>query len=101
MNNNLTTILLTATGPVGSALTTAVTDKAIVDRTAFALGLGKVDFTVNNRVDDGTTTRYNVRTESGQDFNSFVGGSISATARTVSEAICTKKSEVARNPLLR
>ncbi|TXH59829.1 MAG: hypothetical protein E6Q93_08015 [Burkholderiaceae bacterium] len=79
----------------------AVTDEAIVERTAFALGLAKGDFTVSNRVDDGTTTRYSVRTKTGQDFNCFVGGSISVTGRTVSEAICTKKGEVARNPLLR
>ncbi len=106
MNSSTTTLLLTATLAVGSAFTTgcasiAVTDEAIVERTAFALGLAKGDFTVSNRVDDGTTTRYSVRTKTGQDFNCFVGGSISVTGRTVSEAICTKKGEVARNPLLR
>ena len=106
MKSDLSMLLLTAALAVGSAFTTgcasiAVTDEAIVDRTAFALGLGKGDFTVSNRVDDGTTTRYSVKTKSGQDFNCFVGGSISVTGRTVSEAICTKKGEVARNPLLR
>lgn len=79
----------------------AVTDDAIVERTAFALGLGKGDFTINNRVDDGTTARYGVRTKSGQEFNCFVGGSIGLLGRAVSEAVCTKKGEVARNPLLR
>lgn len=106
MNTHITTLALTAIVALGSALATgcasiAVTDEAIVDRTAFALGLAKGDFTVSNRVDDGTTTRYSVRTKTGQDFNCFVGGSISVTGRTVSEAICTKKGEVARNPLLR
>ncbi len=106
MNIDLTRMLLTATLAIGSAFTAgcasfAVTDEAIADRTAFALGLGKGDFTVSNRVDDGTTTRYSVRTRSGQDFNCFVGGSISVTGRSVSEAICTRKGEVARNPLLR
>jgi hypothetical protein len=79
----------------------AVTDDAIVDRTAFALGLDKGDFTISNRVNDGTTTRYAVKAKSGQEFNCFVGGSISVLGRMVSEAICTKKGEVAKNPLLR
>lgn len=79
----------------------AVTDEALVDRTAFALGLAKGDFTISNRTNEGTTTRYAVRTKSGQDFNCFVGGSIGVLGRTVSEAICTKKGETMRNPLLR
>ena len=78
-----------------------MTDEAIVDRTAFALGLDKAAFTISGRVDEGTTTRYAVRTRSGQDYNCFVGGSFSVLGRSVSEAICTKKGEVARNPLLR
>lgn len=79
----------------------AVTDDAIAERTAFALGLAKSDFTISNRVDDGTTARYSVRTKTGQDYNCFVGGSIGLLGRAVSEAVCTKKGEVARNPLLR
>lgn len=79
----------------------AVTDDALVDRTAFALGLAKGDFTISNRTNEGTTTRYAVRTKSGQDFNCFVGGSIGVLGRTVSEAICTKKGETMRNPLKR
>lgn len=79
----------------------AVTDDAIVDRTAFALGLKKGDFTISNRNDEGTTTRYAVRTKAGQDYNCFVGGSFSVVGRSVSEAICTKKGETMRNPLLR
>lgn len=79
----------------------AVTDQALVDRTAFALGLEKSDFTISNRTDEGTTTRYAVRTKAGQEFHCFVGGSLSVLGRVVSEAVCTKKGEVARNPLLR
>lgn len=79
----------------------AVSDEAIVDRTAFALGLGKSDFTISNRTDEGTTTRYSVRTKAGQDYNCFVGGSISVLGRSVSEAVCSKKGEPPRNPLLR
>jgi hypothetical protein len=79
----------------------AVTNQAIEDRTAFALGLAKTDFTVSQRVDEGTTTRYAVRTKTGQEFNCFVGGSFSVLGRSVSEAICTKKGETMKNPLLR
>lgn len=79
----------------------AVTDDALVERTAFALGLEKSGFTIENRVNDGVTTRYRVRTKRGDEFNCFVGGSISVIGRSVSEAICTKKGEVAKNPLLR
>lgn len=79
----------------------AVTDEAIVDRTAFALGLNKTDFTVSQRVNEGTSTRYAVRTRTGQEFNCFVGGSINVLGRSVSEAVCTKKGEPMKNPLLR
>lgn len=79
----------------------AVTDQAIVDRTAFALGLDKSAFTISNRVDEGTTTRYAVKTKAGQDYNCFVGGSFSVVGRSVSEAVCTRKGEPAKNPLLR
>lgn len=79
----------------------AVSNDALVDRTAFALGLAKSDFTISQRVDEGTTTRYQVRTKTGQEFNCFVGGSISVIGPSVSEAICARKGETARNPLLR
>lgn len=106
MNIDATKFLLTAALAVGSTITTgcasiAVTDEAIVERTAFALGISRGDFTVSNRVDDGTTTRYSVRTKTGQDFNCFVGGSLGLLGRAVSEAVCSKKGEAARNPLLR
>lgn len=94
-------LLLCAAAAAGGCASVAVTDDAIVDRTAFALGIGKADFTVSNRTDEGTTTRYSVRTKSGQEFNCFVGGSFSVVGRSVSEAICTKKGEAMRNPLLR
>ncbi|MEQ1515350.1 MAG: hypothetical protein ABL931_02535 [Usitatibacteraceae bacterium] len=79
----------------------AVTNDAIVERTAFALGMDKGSFTIENRVDDGVTTRYGVRTSRGEEFNCFVGGSINVLGRSVSEAICAKKGDVVKNPLLR
>ncbi len=102
MNRTASTALLAiAAAAATGCASIAVTDEALVERTAFALGLSKGDFTISNRVDDGTTTRYSVKAKSGQEFNCFVGGSIGVLGRVVSEAICTKKGEVARNPLLR
>ncbi|WP_374401720.1 hypothetical protein [Niveibacterium sp.] len=59
MNRNINSLLLTVMLAVGAASTTgcasiAVSDDAIVERTAFALGAGRGDFTVSTRVDDGT-----------------------------------------------
>lgn len=102
MNRTASTALIAiAAAAATGCASIAVTDEALVERTAFALGLSKGDFTISNRVDDGTTTRYSVKAKSGQEFNCFVGGSIGVLGRVVSEAICTKKGEVARNPLLR
>jgi hypothetical protein len=79
----------------------AVTEQALVDRTAHALGLEKSEFSISQRSDEGTTTRYQVRTKSGQEYGCFVGGSISVLGRSVSDAICTPKGEPPRNRLVR
>ncbi len=97
----LSFVAAVATVTLSGCASIAVTDDALVERTAFALGLEKGGFTIENRVNDGVTTRYRVRTKRGDEFNCFVGGSISVIGRSVSEAICTKKGEVAKNPLLR
>jgi hypothetical protein len=101
MNLIRSSVLVLAAALVAGCASIAVTAAPTPDRTAFALGLAKGDFTISNRTDEGTTTRYAVRTKAGQDFNCFVGGSISVLGRSVSEAICTKKGETMRNPLLR
>jgi len=103
MKNSIVQIaVLAALISVGAGCASvAVTDDAIIDRTAFALGLDKGGFAIQNRVDDGTTTRYSVKAKSGQEFNCFVGGTFSVMGRMVSEAVCTKKGEIAKNPLLR
>lgn len=68
----------------------AVSDDALVQRTGFALGLEPVQFTISNRMDEGTTTRYQVKTTAGRQYNCFVGGSVSVLGKSVSEAICTE-----------
>jgi len=106
MKSDLSRLILGTMLAIGALFTAgcasiAVTDDAIVDRTAFALGLSKGDFTVSNRVNEGATTRYNVRTKSGQEYSCFIGGSIGLLGRAVSEPVCSKKGDPARNPLLR
>jgi hypothetical protein len=93
-------IVLAALAAVGCA-STGVGDDVIADRAAFALGVNKGDITVSNRTDDGVTTRFAVRTKSGQDYNCSVGSSFTITGRFVSDALCNKKGEAAKNPLLR
>ncbi|WP_054762191.1 hypothetical protein [Methylomonas koyamae] len=57
---------------LGGCAAWAVTQDALVDRTAHALGLEKNQFKIENRVDDGVTTRYSVKTDSGQQYNCYV-----------------------------
>ncbi|GAB4560072.1 MAG: hypothetical protein IV105_06675 [Rhizobacter sp.] len=101
MTRTLLVALAVAAVAAAGCASMAVTDQALVDRTAFALGLDKSAFTISNRTDEGTTTRYAVKTKAGQEYNCFVGGSFNVTGRSVSEAICTRKGEPMKNPLLR
>jgi hypothetical protein len=78
----------------------AVTQDALETRTAHALGLTAGTFKITNRQDEGVTTRYVVTTNTGATYNCYVGGSFSVIGRSVSEAICNKPGEGARNPLL-
>lgn len=78
----------------------AVTSEALEKRTAEALGLPPSGFTISEREDEGTTTRYTVVTKQGQRYRCFVGGSFNTLGRSVSEAICNRPGEPQRNPLL-
>jgi hypothetical protein len=100
MNTHRTIVAMAASLLASGCASIAVTDQTIVDRTAFALGLDAAEFTISDRTDEGTTTRYRVRTKAGDEYNCFVGGSISVLGRSVSEAVCTRKGEAAKNPLL-
>lgn len=95
----LLTMLATALNSSGCA-SIAVTDQALVERTSFALGIAKEDFTISNRVDEGAASRYVVRTKAGQTYRCLVGGSIGLLGRAVSDAVCTKDGDATRNPLL-
>ena len=78
----------------------AVTEESLEQKTAFALGLDKGEFTISNRVDDGLQTNYVVKTKKGQVYNCYVTGTIAIMGRVVSDAMCNKKGEAAKNPLL-
>ncbi len=73
----------------------AVTNDALEDRTSRALGLEKGQYTISDRVDEGTGTRYLVQTKSAKKFSCTVGGSFSVMGRVVSDAICTEMNRPA------
>lgn len=76
----------------------AASDHALVQQTASALGLEPHDVVVSHRIDDGTTTRFRARTESGEDYHCLVGGSVSLLGRSVSPAVCTPGAPLAQTP---
>ncbi len=78
----------------------AVSADAIEQRTAFALGVERGSFAISNRDDDGVRTQYVATTKNGQRYNCYVTGTFSVTGRIVSDAICSKPGEAAKNPLL-
>ena len=102
MNNRITRIaLLTlALSTLAGCASVAVTDSAIEERTAFALGLQPGSFTISQRRDDGMRTNYEVQTKAGQRYSCYVAGTVSITGRVVSDALCNKPGEAAKNPLL-
>lgn len=67
----------------------AVSNDAIEQRTAVALGMPKGAFTISDRVDDGVRSSYMVKTNAGKQYSCYVTGSVSYTGRTVSDAICS------------
>lgn len=58
--------ILSSSPLAGGCASIAVTDEAIVDRTAFALGPAKSDFTIGNRTGDGAATRYQARAKASE-----------------------------------
>lgn len=86
---------------VSGCASMAVTGESLEDKTAFALGLEKGEFSISNRVDNGVRTDYAVRTKRGQEYRCYVTGIVSLMGRAVSDAMCSKKGEPARNPLMR
>lgn len=67
----------------------AVSDESLIPRTETAIGLPSSEFTISDRVNEGVTARYKVRTTSGKTYNCFVGGSLTGIGKSVSEAVCS------------
>ena len=68
----------------------AVSNDAIEQNTAQALGLAKGTFTISDRVDDGVKASYNVKTNTGKQYACYVTGGVSIVGRVVSDPMCTE-----------
>ena len=69
----------------------AVSNDAIEQNTAQALGLAKGSFTIADRVDDGVKASYTVKTNTGKQYACYVTGTVSVVGRVVSDP-CARKS---------
>ncbi len=66
----------------------------IEQRTSFALGLDRSQFTISDRVDSGVRTDYVVKTKAGKTYQCYVTGSFSIVGRSISDAICSNNHGV-------
>ena len=71
----------------------AVSNDAIEQNTAQALGLAKGSFTIADRVDDGVKASYTVKTNTGKQYACYVTGTVSVVGRVVSDPVCTDTSK--------
>lgn len=74
----------------------AVSNNAIEQNTASALGLEKGTFTISDRVDDGVKSSYAVKTNSGKKYSCYVTGTVSVMGRVVSDAVCNEVGKPAK-----
>lgn len=98
MKQTAFSLLMTAVALSGCA-SNVVKDDDLVNKTAFALGLARNEFTISNRADSGLQTTYSVNTQSGKRFNCYVEGAFSIGAgNLVSDAICNEIGANAARP---
>ena len=90
MKNSFVTRLATLALVASAAgcASVAVSNNAIEQNTAFALGLPKSSFTISDRVDDGVKSSYVVKTNAGKQYSCYVTGAVGITGPVVSDAIC-------------
>ena len=74
----------------------AVSNDAIENNTAMALGLEKGTFAITDRVDDGVKSTYAVKTNSGKKYSCYVTGTVSVVGRVVSDAVCNEIGKPAK-----
>jgi hypothetical protein len=80
---------------LGACASGAITPDTLDDRTSRALGLERGQFTISDRVDEATVTRYMVLAKSGRRHSCTVGATFSLTGRIVTDAICTEMGKPA------
>lgn len=92
MNNKIrqTSIIFSAISALAGCASVAVTDDAIGQRTAFALGIERSGFVISDRQDEGIRTNYTVKAKSGKTYSCYVTGTVSVVGRVVSDAICAE-----------
>jgi hypothetical protein len=73
----------------------AITPDVLEDRTSRAVGLEKGQFTIADRVDEATATRYFVVTKTNRKYSCSVGATFSVVGRIVTDAICTEMGKPA------
>ena len=71
--------------------------ETLQDKTAFALGLEDDEFDITDVRKEGISTHYKVKADSGAQYRCYV---TAVLFTPVSDAVCSKKGEVATNPLL-
>lgn len=78
---------------------TVISDKTLIHKTAFGLGVNETDVTLIKRENDGFMTRYTVQTKAGKKYNCEAGGTIG----TIGEPGCLEVGPSANtcNPLLK
>ena len=76
----------------------AVSNDAIEQNTAQALGLAKGSFTITDRVDDGVKASYAVKTNTGKQYSCYVTGGVSVVGRVVSDSMCTELGKAGKQP---
>jgi hypothetical protein len=74
----------------------AVSNDAIEQNTASALGLARGSFTISDRVDDGVKSSYAVKTSAGKQYSCYVTGTVSVMGRVVSDAVCNEVGKPAK-----
>lgn len=74
----------------------AVSNDAIEQNTATALGIPKGTFTISDRVDDGIKSTYAVKTNSGKKYSCYVTGTVTVLGRDVSDAMCNEAGKPAK-----
>jgi hypothetical protein len=90
----ISTVLVLAA--LSGCASVAVSNDAIEQNTASALGIPKGSFTISDRVNDGIKSTYTVKTNSGKKYSCYVTGTVTVVGREVSDAMCNEAGKPAK-----